>query len=324
MNHTNLAECSRTMSTFVVVNPRSSNGRTGREWRTLEPILSSIYPNMEVAFTRGRDHATALVSAALRAGCLEVVAVGGDGTINEAVNGFFDSHGAVSPDAVFAFVTSGTGGDFKKAFGIIENGAAAAARLAHTHLRSVDVGRATFLTRDGEARTRYFANIGSFGLSGAIVDSVDRAHIAKLFGGPFAFAFHSALGLLGYRGRAVRLIVDDAFDEIVTISTVAVANGRAFGGGMLVAPNARPDDGLFDVVVVRHAPRRQMLADMKLIYTGDHLDNPNVRVVRGRKVVAAPVEETQGRPVLIETDGEGIGCLPATFEILPRALNVRC
>jgi diacylglycerol kinase (ATP) len=145
-----------------------------------------------------------------------------------------------------------------------------------------------------------------------------------LFGGPFAFAFHSALGLLGYNGRTVRLIVDGAYDEIVTISTVAVANGRAFGGGMFVAPNAKCDDGLFDVVILGHGPKRQMLSDMNLIYTGKHLEKPNVRVVRGRKVVAAPVAETRGRPVLIEIDGEGVGRLPATFEILPRALNVRC
>jgi len=312
------------MSAFVVVNPRSGNGRTGREWRTLQPILSSIYPHMEVVFTRGRGHAATLVGDALREGHLEIVAVGGDGTINEAVNGMFNADGAVTPDAVLAFVTSGTGGDFKKAFDLQENGTAAAARLAKAHVRRVDVGRVSYLTREGSPRIRHFVNIGSFGLSGAIVDSVDRARFAKLFGGPFAFALHSARGLLFYRGRAVRLIVDDVFDDIVTISTVAVANGRAFGGGMLVAPDASPDDGLFDVVVLGHAPRGQMLADMKLIYTGEHLGNANVRVVRGRKVVAAPAAETRGRPVLIETDGEGVGRLPATFEILPRALNVRC
>ena len=312
------------MSAFVVVNPRSANGATRRDWPVLEKVLSTIYPYMSVAFTRRRGHAGALVANALREGHSEIVAVGGDGTINEAVNGFFDARGPISPDAVLSFVTSGTGGDFKKAFGITENGLAAAERLKSAHVRAIDLGRVSFLTKDGEARTRYFANIGSFGLSGVIVDSVNRAVIAKLLGGPFAFAFHSALGLLTYSGRAVRLIVDAEFDEIVTISTVAVANGRVFGGGMRVAPNAKIDDGLFDVVIINNAPKRQMLKDMKLIYTGEHLGNPNVRVVRGRKVVAAPVEQTRGRPVLIDTDGEGVGRLPATFEILPRALNVRC
>ncbi|MGC9954594.1 MAG: YegS/Rv2252/BmrU family lipid kinase [Rhizomicrobium sp.] len=308
------------MSAFVVVNPRS--GSTRREWRSMEKALSATYPYMSVAFTRGRGHAAALVASALREGVDEIVAVGGDGTINEAVNGFFDVGGAISPDAVLAFVC--TGGNFKKAFGIAESGTDAALRLKNAGVRAIDVGRVLFLSKDGMARSRIFANIASFGLSGKIVDSLNRAIVSKLFGGQFAFAFHSALGLLTYRGRAVRLIVDDAYDEIVTISTVAVANGRCFAGGMQVAPDAKPDDGLFDVVVIADAPKRQMLADMKLIYTGEHLGNPNVRVIRGRKVVAAPVAETRGRAVLIETDGEGVGRLPATFEILPRALNVRC
>lgn len=312
------------MSAFVIVNPRSGGGKTRRDWRTLEPALASLYPYMSVAFTRRRGEATTLVASALREGHSEIVAVGGDGTINEAVNGFFDAEGSVSPDAVLAFVSSGTGGDFRKAFDLDDSGADAVAHLRQAHVRPIDVGRVHFLSRDGIPRTRYFANIASFGLSGVIVNGVNRSTLVKHFGGAFAFGLHSVLGLMRYRGRAVRLIVDSVFDEIVNISTVAVANGRAFGAGMQVAPDAEPDDGQFDVVIIMNGPRTQMLMDMKLIYTGEHLGNPNVRVVRGRKVVAAPVAETRGRPVLIETDGEGVGRLPATFEILPRALNVRC
>jgi YegS/Rv2252/BmrU family lipid kinase len=312
------------MSAFVVVNPHSGNGRISREWRNMERALSAIYPAMSVAFTHGRGDAAALVANALREGHHEIVAVGGDGTINEAVNGFFDMGGAISPDAVLAFVRSGTGGDLNKAFGIVESGVKAVERLKHADVRAVDVGRVSFLSKDGMARTRIVANIASFGLSGKIVDSVNRAVISKLFGRPFVFALHSALGLLTYRRRAVRLIVDDAYDEIVAISTVAVASGRRFGDGMPGSPIAKPLDGFFDVVVVTDAPKRRILADMKFIYTGEHLSDPNVRMIRGRNVVAAPVAETRGRPVLIETDGECIGRLPATFEILSRALNVRC
>ncbi len=310
------------MSAFVVVNPRSAGGRMSRDWRVLEPELAAIYPYMSVAFTRYRGDATAMVAAALREGHTEIVAVGGDGTINEAVNGFFDAEGSVSPDAVLAFVPSGTGCDFGQAFGSKEGGAVS--HLKQAHVRPIDVGKVSFLSRDGLPRVRYFANVASFGLSGAIADAVGRAHFSKLFGGGFAFAFHSVLGLLRYRGRMVRLIVDSAFDDIVDITTVAVANGRAFGAGMQIAPEAKPDDGQFDVVVIANGPTTRMLADMKSIYTGEHLGNPNVRVIRGRKVVAAPVAETRGRAVLIETDGEAVGRLPATFEILPRALNVRC
>jgi len=106
------------MSAFVVVNPRSANGRTGRDWRAIEAALGLAYPHMSVAFTRARREATQLVRNALREGHHEIIAIGGDGTINEAVNGFFDANGPVAPDAVLGCVTSGTGGDFRKTFGI--------------------------------------------------------------------------------------------------------------------------------------------------------------------------------------------------------------
>jgi YegS/Rv2252/BmrU family lipid kinase len=250
--------------------------------------------------------------------------VGGDGTINEAVNGFFDEEGSIAPDAVFSFVTSGTGGDFRKSFGIEAGWAAGVTRLADAKIRNVDVGRVSCLSPAGVNLIRYFVNIGSFGLSGAVVDSVNRARVAKLFGGRFAFALHSAVDMLTYRNRPVRIRIDDVFDEIVAVSTVAVANGRYFGAGMNVAPDAKPDDGLFDIVVMGAAPRTEAMAAMRLLYTGEHLTLPHVRAYRGRTLTASPVEETRGRPVLIDLDGESGGRIPATFEILPGALRLRC
>ena len=312
------------MSAFVIVNLRSGGGRTRHEWKAIHRSLEAAYPHMSLGITQRRGDATALVRNALREGHHEIVAVGGDGTINEAVNGFFDANGPIAPDAVFGFVTSGTGGDFRKTFGIAPGHEAAIARLKRAQARPVDVGRVNCLTRKGEPTARYFINIASFGLSGVIVDKVNRARIAKLFGGSFAFAFHSAAGMFGYKNRTIRIRVDGDYDEIATISTVAVANGQYFGGGMRVAPNAKPDDGYFDVIVMSGTSKRQALADMKQIYTGEHLDNPAVRALRGVKIMAAPVAETRHRPVLIEVDGESAGQLPATFEILPRALNLRC
>jgi diacylglycerol kinase (ATP) len=312
------------MSAFIVVNPRSANGRTGREWKSIERALGTVYPAMSVGFTKKRGEAAALVRYALREGHQEIVAVGGDGTINEAINGLFDSSGATPQDCVFAFVTSGTGGDFRKSFGIEPGTDAAIERLKHARVRRIDAGRVSCLSKSGAPTMRYFINIASFGLSGVIVDSVNRARIAKLFGGSFAFAFHSSLAMLHYRVRTVRIIVDGVEDEITSISTVAVANGQFFGGGMRVAPGAVVDDGWFDVVIMGGAPKGQSLADLKLVYTGDHITKPYVRVVRGQHVVVAPVAETKGQAVLIETDGEAAGRLPATFEILPHALNLRC
>ncbi len=312
------------MSAFAVVNPRSAGGHTKHAWPAIERALRNVYPALTVAFTSARQEATHLAREALQEGHDEIVAVGGDGTISEAANGFFDDQGTIAPDAVFAFVTSGTGGDFRRSFGIDAGTAAAVERLKTATVRPVDIGRISCLSDAGEPRVRYFINIASFGLSGMIVASVNRARIAKLFGGKFAFAFHSALGALSYRDRAVRIHADGGLDRIARISTGAVANGQFFGGGMRIAPDAKPDDGLFDLVILGSVPKREMLANMKLLYTGEHVKLRNVQVTRVRKVVAAPVAETGGRPVFIEADGENVGRLPATFEILPHALNLRC
>jgi diacylglycerol kinase (ATP) len=313
------------MSVLAVVNPRSGGGRTRRDWEKIESALRAGYPGLNVAFTTRRGDATGMVRTALRQGFGEIVAVGGDGTINEAINGFFDEQGrALSPDAIFAFVTSGTGGDFRKSFGIAPGYEAAIARIMQSKVRRIDVGRLTCVSQTGQPVMRHFINIGSFGMSGAIVDSVNRARIAKLFGGKFAFAFHSLLDMMFYHPRPVRIRVDGEFDAIFTISTVAVANGQYFGAGMRVAPHAKTDDGLFDVIIMGGTKKSRAMADLKLIYTGEHLNNPAVTALRGSKVVAVPVAETRGRPVLIEVDGESAGRLPATFEIYPRALNLRC
>ena len=312
------------MTAFVVINPRSAGGRTRKEWTSISRALNEYFPHFEFAFTRRRGDATSLTRNALCEGHHEIIAIGGDGTINEAVNGFFDSTGHIAPDAVLGFVTSGTGGDFRRTFEIQAGAHAGLARLRSAKVRRIDVGRISCLGADGIPTVRYFINIGSFGLSGVIVDAVNRARVAKLFGGTFAFAFHSAAAMISYRARAVRLILDNGFDEIASVSTVAVANGQYFGGGMRVAPNAVPDDGEFDVVIMGASTKVRSLAELNQIYTGAHLNNPGVRVVRAHRLVAAPLAEHGARSVLIESDGESAGKLPATFDILPRALNLRC
>lgn len=275
------------MSAFVIVAPQSSG--KSLSWRALEPTLAHVYPYMSVAFPRRRGEAAAMVSAALREGHSEIVAVGGGGTINEAINGFFDSDGALSPDAVLAVVPARDG----------------VVRLKQAPIRPIDIGRVQYLSRDGLPRTRYFATMASLGLSGEIVDRMNHSWTRRLLGRKAGFWLAQSMGALFYHGRAIRLIVDQTLDEILSISTVAVANGTVFGGPVDLAPEALPDDGQFDVVVMPAG------------------DDP-VRILRGKKVVAAPVEDTRGKAVLVELDGGNTGRLPATFEILPRALNVRC
>jgi diacylglycerol kinase family enzyme len=121
----------------------------------------------------------------------------------------------------------------------------------------------------------------------------------------------------------VRLKVDNVFDEVVSLSTCAVCNGQFFGGGMRVAPDAAPDDGLLDVIIMQDGPMMNALKSLQDLKTGAHVNNPNVKVFRGKTIIATPVEATAGAPVYIEADGEGPGILPAMFEVLPKALKFR-
>ena len=246
------------------------------------------------------------------------------------VNGFFENGAPVNAEAAFSFAMSGSGGDFRKTFDASGNAAGSAsgdvlqaiAALKTATPRPLDIGRVTFIDDSGATVTRHFVNIASFGLSGDVVARVNRARIAKWFGGPFAFKWHSTMAALRFKPWRVRLVVDDVYDETQAISVAAIANGRYFGGGMKVAPDADTADGAFDVVVIAETKARAMIARMNDIYTGKHIEHPNVRVVRGRRVTATPADG-QAAPVFAERDGEGGMRLPATFEIVPAALTLR-
>ena len=268
-----------------------------------------------------------MVREALLEGHSEIIAVGGDGTINEAVNGFFDENGLRRAGCRIRLSSPAARVEiFAKASASRPARTAAIARLEDGDTAQRWMSAAYPVSRD--MANRWYDTSLILPLSacpGLIVDSVNRARIAKLFGGSFAFRFSQPRRACCVMANArCAFASTGSFDEITNISTVAVANGVFFGGGMKVAPNAKPDDGYFDVVIIGGTPKHRVAADMKLIYTGEHLNNPAVRVVRGQKVVAVPVAETRGKSVLIEVDGENAGRLPATFEILPRALNLRC
>jgi YegS/Rv2252/BmrU family lipid kinase len=311
------------MKTLAVINPRSAGGRTGRDAQDVARKLAEVTGPLTIAMTNGPMDASAITSRALHEGFERIIAVGGDGTINEVVNGFFIEGEAINPDAEFALLNLGTGGDFRKTFDIAGGLEASLERIAEGRVRQIDVGRMTCVTREGKSDTRHFANIASFGLSGDVVDRVNRSVLLKRVAGRFVYTWASLSAVISYKAKPVRLKVDNVFDEVITISTIAVCNGQFFGGGMRVAPDASPDDGMLDVIVMGDAPLRQSLASMNDIYTGAHINNPNVKVFRGKSIIATPVEATARAPVLIEADGEAPGMLPALFEVLPKALKFR-
>ncbi len=311
------------MKTLAIINPRSGGGKTGRDAQSIATRLAEVTGPLTVALTNAPMDASRLTSHALRDGYERVVAVGGDGTINEVVNGFFQNGQAINPEAEFALLNLGTGGDFRKTFDIDAGFDASLERIAEGRIRRIDVGRFSFVTDDGKTGTRHFANIASFGMSGDVVDRVNRSTLTKRFMGQFAYTWGSLVSLLRYKAKPVRLKIDNVFDEVVSVSTCAVCNGQFFGGGMRVAPDASPDDGLLDVILMGDGRLRDVMKSLGDIKTGAHVNNPNVKIFRAKTVIATPVEATAGAPVLIEADGELPGQLPAMFEVLPKALKFR-
>ncbi len=310
------------MRTCVVVNPQSSNGKTGRGWPAIEKKLEAVSGNVEARFTDAPMAAQRLTAEALREGAERIVAVGGDGTINEVVNGFFADGALINPDAELAVLTSGTGGDFKRTFDYPAEMDAQIARIAAGKVRVVDLGKLTFEDHEGKRTVRYFDNIASFGLSGTTDMAVNALSFGKRWGGKLAYKWAMLKALLTYRNQLVRVQVDDTFDEVVNVSIVAVCNGRYFGGSMHMAPDARPDDGLFDVIMVADVNNLQLVLKSGSIYKGEHLDFDEVTAVRGKKVTATPVEGAAH--VFLDVDGEAPGRLPASFEIVPGALRLVC
>ncbi len=307
----------------AIVNPRSSGGRTKLLWPELATRLSRELGPFDTVFTNGPMAAMRLTASALKDGVEHIISVGGDGTVNEVVNGFFEGDHPINPHATLSIITSGTGADFRRTFGTPDDMDLQLQRVVDGETHAIDLGMLTY--RDdatATTRKRYFDNVASFGMSGMADKVVNQLTFAKKFGGKFAFQWGTLKALLGYKGQRVRLQVDDVFDEVLDINTVAVCNGCYFGGGMKIAPEAEPDDGLLDVIVVRHASVFQILKGLPGLYAGRHLENKKyVFMLRGRKITAEPVRSSD--EILLDVDGEAPGRLPATFEIVPRALLLK-
>jgi YegS/Rv2252/BmrU family lipid kinase len=301
--------------TVVVVNPRSQGGKLGKRWKDLADTIGRAFP-FDEAITQAPGDATRLTRDALRGGAERVVAIGGDGTINEVVNGFFDDAGKpIAPEASFAVIPFGTGGDFRRTVQLPIDLAEAAAVIAANHRRKIDVGRLEFTATGGGRAARMFANIASFGVSG-VVDRLVNESEKKL--GRLTFAIATARATWSYKNQRVQLVFDGTDRVEATINTVAIANGRYFGGAMMVAPHAELDDGQFDVVAMGDFGFGDLLKSGRRLYKGTHLTMDKVTARRARVVEAEPIDPAS--VIELDVDGENPGRLPARFELVPSAL----
>jgi YegS/Rv2252/BmrU family lipid kinase len=307
---------------LVIVNPTSARGATGEAWPGLAGELRRHFGPFAVAFTESAGDAARIAEHEARQGRPLLIACGGDGTISEVANGILVS----GADAELGLLPSGTGGDFRRSLDIPVRAADAATRLRQGKTRALDAGRVTFTSEGGGEETRHFLNVASFGMGGDVIRRVKSqawlgAGGPRLVGGRLAFAAAAAQSALAFERPDVRVRLDGGAESRLAVTNFAVANARFFGGGMKIAPEALLDDGLFDVVAVGDMSAAEIFRNSYRLYLGTHLGLRDVRHARARRVEARP----EGSEVVgLEVDGELVGRLPATFELLPKALRVRC
>ena len=293
----------------VIVNPASAGGSTGEVWPQIASDLRSQFGSFRVLFTKHRGDAAALAGEAARKGAKLIIACGGDGTVSEVANGILSS----GKDVELGILPSGTGGDFRRTLEIASRSRDAARVLRTGRTVRIDVGRVSFVDNNGAEAMRYFVGVASCGMSTKVIKRVKADGIS----------FASSLLQTAMRNEAIRLVIqlDDTNDRQLTVSNLCIANARYFGGGMKIAPDAKLNDGKFDVVGVADLSALKIFTSAPRVYLGSHLSIPEVSHALARKVTLRPSD--RDKEVALEIDGELPGRLPATFQIIPEALRVR-
>lgn len=300
----------------AVVNPHSAGGRTARRWPQLASLLESRLGPVVARFTDEHGAGISITRGLLKEGYDLIIAVGGDGTINEVVNGFFYEDQLVRPDATLGVLPLGTGGDFRRTLEIPTVASEAIEILAAGVPLPIDVGKASFRANGGTTSSRYFVNLVSFGMGGHV--AAQSKNFMGRFGGKAAFFWATVKTFLTYHGRQVNLKLDGSPTVLpFFITNVAIGNGQFHGGGMWPCPAAVPNDGILDVTVINYAGALTLLRSISMLYSGEVYSFPKVRHFEAGRIVA---EATQ--PTEIEIDGEPLGTLPLEITVMPRQLRV--
>ncbi len=312
------------MNPLAIINPHSGGGRTGQRVERIEQALRGAVGALDIALTERPRHATRLARQAAIDARPTVIAVGGDGTLHEVVNGLMQARAdGDGGNPLLGIVGQGTGGDFRKTLGMSAELEGFCRALRSERTRALDVGRFDYATERGGREQAYFVNILSVGLGGLVDRYVARA--SRALGGTAAYFGATLRGLLASRvGELECRLYEDGKPRTVLLESrsVAICNGRFFGSGMEVAPMARPDDGCFDVVAMGAGSRIGFARSSLSIYSGRHIHNPEVSVYRCQRIEM----ELRNREIRdrfpLDVDGEPFGLLPLDAEVIPGALEV--
>lgn len=306
------------VKTQVIVNPESDRGRTKKRWEHIKEALKFFLKEFKYEFTEKPFQAAEISRAAIKEGSELIVGVGGDGTMNEISNGFFENKKIINPKVALGIVPSGTGCDFSRSLNIPSGLKNALRVITQASSSMIDIGKIRFRDYSNKKHERFFLNIADFGIGGEVLNKMNLKMAKRKTS---SYLRSAVTTFITYKSKRVRIKIDARQIPFNEYLIGAISNGKIFGKGMKIAPYAKLDDGLFDVVLIESMKFLEFCRNILKIYSGSHLSHPKVSLIRGKKIEISP--ESSEKDVLIEADGELIGKLPATFEIIPQSFLVK-
>ena len=313
----NLLQPSNSMSTpshwLVIVNPNSGTRKGIRDWKDISHLLVKEGFAFDARFTEGIGHAIRITQEKILEGYRRIIVVGGDGTMNEVINGIFSQQAVPSTEITVAMIPVGTGNDWSRMYGIPAEYHKAVKIIHEEHSVLQDVGVAIY-QNGGTDVPRYFVNAAGIGFDAEVVRKTnnDKQH-GK--GGFLIYLKNLLISLAGYNAQKVTMEVDGNTREGEFFS-LSIGICRYTGGGMIQAPNAKPDDGLLDVTIIRKIGRLEVIRNIPRLFNGTIGKNPHVELLQG-KVVKVSAE----KKIYLEADGETLGHSPFSFRIIPLAVR---
>jgi YegS/Rv2252/BmrU family lipid kinase len=299
---------------LVIVNPNAGNGKGKKDWNRISELLNEKGLPFAVKFTEKKGHAIEISLEGIKTGFRKIITVGGDGTLNEVVNGILLTDACLTTDILLAMIPVGTGNDWGKMFGIPPDYKKAIEIIRDNKIMLHDVGLVSFY--DGTVqKKRYFINIAGLGFESVVVRKSniqkDKGHSGKLI-----YFYNLLMSLLSYKNTKAQLIVDGETIN-ADVFSLNVGNGRYCGGGMRQTPDALPDDGVLDVTVINGMGKFEIIRNLKILYDGTILSHPKVDGYKCKNI-----KVSSGSLLYVEADGESLGHTPAEFSIIPSAINI--
>ncbi|MBX7148808.1 diacylglycerol kinase family lipid kinase [bacterium] len=304
--------------TIIIVNPAAARGALEKAWKDLSHALKGELRSFNVGFTRKPGEATSLVRKALKEGYEKVISVGGDGTLRECLNGFYENEMAINPKAILGILPFGRGSDLARALGISRDPAQAIKHLSGNKTKLLDVGVAHLFNLKHQEETLYFLNNAYVGI-GVLVDQ--HSNKAPRWGGAKgAYMYGLARAFIEYRIQKMNCRVDGK-NHALNVLNLVIANGPFYGAGMYASPMARLNDGIFDVVSIGKFTLARAIRELPRLYSGQYLKLPEVKFYRGKEIELKPAYPNQELPV--DMDGDTVGYLPGKFTLLPKAIRFK-